>query len=100
MSVITINRGECLKAAGVWEDEAGPVDLTGMTLALADASHLEITSGGSVTVTNAATGEFDITLPVAVTDALPDGQGAYFRVKLTQPDGCVSTTPRIWVAIE
>ncbi len=99
MSVITINRGECLKAAGIWEDDAGPVDLTGKTLALADLSHPEM-SAGVIAATNAAAGEFSVTFPVAVTDALPAGQGAYFRITLTSPDGCVDSTPRIWINIE
>lgn len=99
MSVITINRGECLKAGGVWEDDVGPVDLTGKTLALADLSHPGM-SAGVIAVTDAVAGAFTVTFPVAVTDELPMGQGAYFRLKLTSADGCVDSTPRIWINIE
>ena len=99
MNAIEVNRGECLRVQGTWTDEDGtPIDLTGRTLGIAEA-HPRALEAGTVTVTNAAAGEFDIFISEETMAAASSGRTSWLRLKMQAPGGCPDTSERFWVEV-
>lgn len=89
MALIPLNRGSDLRATVVWSDEAGPINLTGYTVALFEAS-AELSARLSVGFGNRAAGE--VTLTMNWSDEFLTGQGLNFRIRLTSASG-IKMTP-------
>jgi len=99
MSAIEITRGECLRVQGTWTDEAGPIDLTGRTLSISEAYPPALT-GGTVTVTDAAAGEFEVFVDAETMAKAGMGRTNWLRIAMQLPDSCPDTTERFWVEVK
>lgn len=96
---MNVSRGECLRAQGVWTDEDGlPIDLAGRTLRIAEA-YPKALDAGTVTITDAAAGEFEIFIPEAVMSAAGRGRVNWLRLEMELPGGCPDTSERFWVEV-
>lgn len=98
MNAIEINKGECLRAEIVWSDDAGPIDLTGHTISIVEAVPDALTAG-TVDITDAAAGKATIRIEAATAAAMRAGRASWIRLGRTQPDGCLDTTPQIWICV-
>ena len=99
MSAIEITRGECLRVQGTWTDEAGPIDLTGRSLSISEAYPAALT-GGTVTVTDAAAGEFEVFVDAETMAKAGMGRTNWLRLAMELPGGCPDTTERFWVEMK
>ena len=99
MSAIEITRGECLRVQGTWTDEAGPIDLTGRSLSISEAYPAALT-GGTVTVTDAAAGEFEVFVDAETMAKAGMGRTNWLRIAMELPGGCPDTTERFWVEMK
>ena len=99
MSAIEITRGECLRVQGTWTDEDGPIDLTGRTLSISEAYPAALT-GGTVTVTDAAAGEFEVFVDAETMAKAGMGRTNWLRIAMELPGGCPDTTERFWVEMK
>lgn len=96
---IEVTRGECLRAQGTWTDEDGaPIDLTGRTLSIAEA-YPRALEAGTVTVTDAAAGEFEVFVPAETMAAAGRGRVNWLRLEMELPGGCPDTSERFWVEV-
>lgn len=98
MSEIEINKGECVHAEMTWEDEEGPIDLTGRTLAIVEAYPAALT-GGTVTATDAVAGKADIHIPAALTAQMGEGRVNWIRLGMQLPNGCMDTSNKLWITV-
>lgn len=99
MSAIEITRGECLRVQGTWTDEAGPIDLAGRALSISEAYPAALT-GGTVTVTDAAAGEFEVFVDAETMAKAGMGRTNWLRIAMELPGGCPDTTERFWVEMK
>ena len=99
MSAIEITRGECLRVQGTWTDEAGPIDLTGRTLSISEAYPAALMAG-TVTVTDAAAGEFEVFVDAETMAKAGMGRTNWLRIAMELPGGCPDTTERFWVEVK
>ena len=94
-----VSRGECLRGHLKWTDENGdPIDLTGRVLRIAEA-YPRALEGGTVTVTDASAGEFEIFIPEAVMASAGRGRVNWLRLEMELPGGCPDTSERFWVEV-
>lgn len=98
MSAIEVNKGECVHVQGTWTDDAGPIDLTGRTLSIVEAYPPALT-GGTVTLTDAVAGEFEVRIDNPIAAQLRSGRVNWIRLAMTLPNGCPDTTPQIWITV-
>ena len=100
MSAIEISKGECLRVQGTWTDETGtPIDLTGRTLSISEA-YPPALAGGTVTVTDAAAGEFEVFIDAETMGKAGMGRVNWLRLEMTLPGGCPDTSERFWVEVK
>lgn len=100
MSAIEITRGECLRVQGTWTDEDGtPIDLAGRTLSISEAYPAALT-GGTVTVTDAAAGEFEVFVSAETMSKAGMGRTNWLRIAMELPGGCPDTSERFWVEVK
>lgn len=100
MSAIEITRGECLRVQGTWTNEDGsPIDLTGRTLSISEAYPGDLMAG-TVTVTDAAAGEFEIFVSAETMTKAGMGRTNWLRIAMELPGGCPDTSERFWVEVK
>ena len=100
MSTIDICKGECLRVQGTWVDEAGPINLWGYLLSISEA-YPAVLMTGSVTVTDAGAGEFEIFIPAETMAKAYMGRTNWLRIAMVfQGGGCPDTSERFWVEIK
>ena len=99
MSAIEITRCECLRVQGTWTDEDGPINLAGRTLSISEAYPAALT-GGTVTVTDAAAGEFEVFVDAETMAKAGMGRTNWLRIAMELPGGCPDTTERFWVEVK
>jgi len=97
MALIPINRGSDLRTSVFWSDEAGPINLTGYTVALIEMSD-ELSGRLTVDFGDRLLGETQLSMNW--NDEFLDGQGLNFRLRLTSASGIRSSTDRIALAIK
>ena len=98
-NAIEISKGECLRVQGTWTDETGtPIDLTGRTLSISEAYPAALT-GGTVTVTDAAAGEFEVFVDAETMAKAGMGRTNWLRIAMELPGGCPDTSERFWVEV-
>lgn len=95
---IEISKGECVHTQGTWTDDTGPIDLTGRTLSIVESYPPALTDG-TVTVTDALAGEFEIHIDNPAAASLRSGRVNWIRLAMMLPGECPNTTPRIWIAV-
>ena len=98
-NAIEISKGECLREQGTWTDEAGPIDLTGRTLSISEA-YPPALAGGTVTVTDAAAGEFEVFVDAETMAKAGMGRTNWLRIAMRLPGGCPDTSERFWVEMK
>ena len=97
MSAVEISKGECLRVQGTWTDETGtPIDLTGRTMSISEA-YPPALAGGTVTVTDAAAGEFEVFVDAETMAKSGMGRTNWLRIAMELPGGCPDTSERFWV---
>ena len=99
MSAVEISKGECLRVQGTWTDETGtPIDLTGRTMSISEAYPPALMTG-SVTVTDAAAGEFEVFVDAGTMAKAGMGRTNWLRIAMALPRGCPDTSERFWVEV-
>lgn len=98
MNQIEIEKGECVNAEILWEDESGPVDLTGMELSIVEACPSSLT-GGQFVATDAINGEGLLSIDQPLASDLRMGRSNWVRLQIKPPGGCPDVTPQIWIAV-
>lgn len=98
MDTIEIEKGECVVSEVVWEDEGGPVDLTGMDLSISEAHPSSLTQG-TFTATDPANGVAELRIDQPLASDLRMGRSNWVRLQIKPPGGCPDITPKIWIAV-
>lgn len=82
-----------------WQDTAKttPVDLTGATVSIREASR-EVLTGATVAILSAAAGTVSVSVPESIAEDLPTGQVSWFRVEAQFANANV-VTPKIKVSV-
>ena len=100
MDTITVNKFECVSAQGRWADENGsPIDITGRTMSIIEARPAEL-KAGTVTITNAENGEFEILIPSSIAAKMGVGRVNWIRLAMSMGANCLDTTPMIWIDVQ
>ena len=99
METIEVNRYECVSAEIRWTNEDGtPIDLTGRTLSVIEASPAALTQA-VVTITDAANGEAELFIGREHARALGVGRVNWIRLAMSLGSTCLDTTPTIWIQV-
>lgn len=92
-------KGTTIKLRGVWQNEdATPVNLSGFSIEIAEAQPNELTKG-SVSITDAPAGEFEISIPEMYSRRVVIGRMNWIRLSMRTSPNMVVTTLKIWVEI-
>lgn len=92
MTAIPLNRGSDLRSVVTWTDEASPINLTGYTVALFEAS-TELDGLLTVGFGDRAAGETTLAMDWSLN--FLTGAGLNFRIRLISPSGIKTTTDPI-----
>lgn len=98
MDAIEIEKGECVDVEIVWEDEGGPVDLTGMDLSISEANPSSLI-GGQFIATDPENGKGVLRIDQPLASDLRMGRSNWVRLSIKHPGGCPDITPQIWIAV-
>lgn len=100
MADIQINRYECLEAQMTWTDDDGqPLDLTGKTISIIDASPRSLKQG-TVTVTDALAGISELFIGRDLSATMGLGRSNWIRLCIGEDgNSCIDTTPQIWIEV-
>lgn len=97
--IIDIEKGECVVAEVVWQDEDGnPIDLTGMELSIPYASP-ESLKDGTFSIVDAVNGIAELRIDHPLAADLMMGQSNWVRLQIKPPGGCPDVTPGIWIRV-
>lgn len=97
---VAFSWGDTIEFVGQWTNEDGsPIDLTGCTPSVSEASHPVLQEYGAVTITTAATGWFRFRLPNSQRMTLEKGTSAWLRILLTLPSGDFDASDPIRIKI-
>ena len=94
MQMVEITKGEGVHIQLRWADAGGPINLTGRTLQILEASNPALLQG-QFDVPAPATGEARLDIPAP---GLALGRH-WIRVGMTLPNGRMDSTPRIWINV-
>lgn len=93
-----LNHGGDFNWSFNWPDGAGgSANLTGYTVELYDA-HADVASRATVTITNAAAGTIQMSLPW-VGPHMTRGKWMHFALRITSPSGVRHPTNQLWIDI-
>ena len=94
-----MTRGSCVdKAIRFLNGDHSEEDITGVVLSIVDAAPAEL-SGAVLTKTNPVHGEAHLHVPHEVVARLRMGNVNRFRISRLFLDGCIKTSPEIWICV-
>lgn len=96
---IRVTRGSCVdKAIRFLNGDRSAQDITDVVLSIADATPADL-SGAILAKTDPANGEAHLHVPYEVVARLGMGNVNRFRISRLFLDGCVKTSPEIWICV-
>lgn len=98
-NTLEATKGSCITFDALWQDEAGPIDLSGNVLSIAEASPKLLQQADIETAEDPTSGNTRVTINSVISAGLYYGRSNWLRIARTLPDGCVETSPIIWIAI-
>lgn len=102
LDAVVIQRGDVLKVELAYQNEdETPINLTGRSVEIVEASDEVIIEEGIVEILNASQGIITLELPSEVTNVLLGGRSSWFRVAVpSEEDTAKMISPKIWVDIQ
>ena len=94
-----VNPRETFSRTLTYSENGSAKDLTGATLEVDESYPTAIKSNMTLTITDAANGVATATMTPTQMDDLELGRSNWFRLKLTESDGTVDVTPKIWIHV-
>ena len=102
MDTICVQRGQALTLRYTFfqdSDKTMPLDLTGASLTLREASSSELADIAPELFDGAA-GQVDLTLSEETTQSLGAGRVNWFKLEADFPSGFNLVVPKIWISID
>lgn len=95
---LEINKGEGVYAELLWDDEGGPINLTGRTLSIVEAHPAGLVDG-RIEVVDPLAGKGWLIIDPPVSHLLRPGRTNWVRVGLLLSNGRWDTSPKIWIDV-
>lgn len=92
-------KGSCISFEALWQDEAGPINLFGSTVSIVEAAPPILATAQIRIEGDPVDGRTVVEIDETIAPKLQYGRFNRMRIARTLTDGCVETSPTIWIEI-